>query len=189
GAGFGDGWVHLFPSSADPAMLVRAEQTAHEAVIALGLKDGIAFPQLFVTSNDVFVVEVAARIAAGQMADLVRVGVGVDLVQIALLQAIAMKVPAELWQPKFEQPLAIRFFTAQPGVLPVGTIAAIEGFQSVRSSPGIVKAGLYMRVGETINPVCVDADRRGYVIATADDPQEALRLADAAAANLIVRVA
>src|SRR5262249_30988813 len=108
GAGFGVGWIHLFPSSADPALLARAEQTAREAIVTLGLKDGIAFPQLFVTSNDVFVVEVAARIAAGQMADLVRVGVGVDLVQIALLQAIAMKVPAELWQPKFEQPLAIR---------------------------------------------------------------------------------
>jgi biotin carboxylase len=44
-----------------------------------------AFPQLLVThSGDLVVVEVAARIPAGQMADLVRLCVGVDLVDIAL---------------------------------------------------------------------------------------------------------
>jgi biotin carboxylase len=188
GPGFGVGWIHLFPSRLDPALLRRAEETAIAAVVALGLKEGIAFPQLLVTSDDVFVVEVAARIAAGQMADLVQFGVGVDLVQIALLQSIAQPITPELWRPRFEQPLAIRFFTAKPGVLPAGEIVALGGLEEVRTSPGVVKAELYMRVGETIAPVRVDADRRGYVIATADDPQRALELADHAAARLVVQV-
>jgi biotin carboxylase len=189
GPGFGVGWIHLFPSGLDPALLARAEATAIEAVVALGLKEGIAFPQLLVTSDDVFVVEVAARIAAGQMADLVHFGLGVDLVEIALLQATLRKVTPELWLPKFEQPLAIRFFTAQPGVLPVGRIVAIDGLEDVRKSRGVVKAELYMRLGETIAPARVDAHRRGYVIATADDPRQALELADHAAARLVVHVA
>jgi hypothetical protein len=45
-----------------------------------------------------------------------------------------------------------------------------------------------MQIGETINPVQVDADRRGYVIATAADSSAALDLADLAAAKLVVRV-
>jgi L-amino acid ligase C-terminal domain 2 len=49
-----------------------------------------------------------------------------------------------------------------------------------------VKADIYMKVGETINPVQLDADRRGFVIATADDSSTALDLADRAAATLEV---
>jgi hypothetical protein len=52
-----------------------------------------------------------------------------------------------------------------------------------------VKADVYMKVGELINPVQVDADRRGFVIAIADDPLTALGLADQATAKLTVEVA
>ncbi|MFI5054430.1 MAG: hypothetical protein ACHQDE_08725, partial [Acidimicrobiia bacterium] len=53
----------------------------------------------------------------------------------------------------------------------------------------VLEAGLYIQLGETISPVEVDADRRGYIIATADDPQAALTLADRAARALRVEVA
>jgi biotin carboxylase len=188
GPGFGVGWAHQFPSALPQAVLERAAHLARAAVDALGLEDGIAFPQLLAASNDLFVVEVAARIPAGQMADLVRFGVGVDLVEIALRQAVGERVEEDLRTPKFEQPLAIRFLTASPGPLPTGRIGAIEGLDPVRSSRGVVKADIYMRIGETINPVHVDADRRGFVIAIADDSSAALDLADRAAAKLVVTV-
>jgi hypothetical protein len=48
GIGFGVGWIHVYPSRlfADP--IAEAEQAAVSAVHALGLRDGIAFPQLIV---------------------------------------------------------------------------------------------------------------------------------------------
>jgi biotin carboxylase len=131
-------------------------------------------------------VEVAARIPAGQMADLVRFGVGIDIVEIALREAVGEEIAEEQRTPKFNQPLAVRFMTASPGPLPVGRIRSIGALDAVRSSPGVVKADVYMKVGETINPVQVDADRRGFVIATADDSSTALDLADRAAAMLEV---
>jgi biotin carboxylase len=131
-------------------------------------------------------VEVAARIPAGQMADLVRFGVGIDLVEIALREAVGEEIAEEQRTPKFNQPLAVRFMTASPGPLPVGRIRSIGALDAVRSSPGVVKADIYMKVGETINPVQLDADRRGFVIATADDSSTALDLADRAAAMLEV---
>src|SRR5207253_2971301 len=84
GIGFGVGWAHRFPSSLDEATLKQVGKTAVDAVVALGLRNGIAFPQLIATASQTYVVEVAARIPAGQMADLVRIGVGVDLFEIAL---------------------------------------------------------------------------------------------------------
>ena len=134
------------------------------------------------------VVEVAARIPGGQMADLVRHAVGVDLVEVALRQALGEEIPDELVLPHFKQPLAIRFLTAQPGPLPTGKVLSVGSLEPVLAAPGVVQADTYLQVGETIRPVRLDGDRRGYVIATADTSVEALQRAEDAARLLEVVV-
>lgn len=190
GAGFGVGWIHLYPSELEPAHLQTAGDVAVAAVRALGLRTGIAFPQLLVTdTGEVAVVEVAARIPAGQMADLVRLGTGIDLVDIALHQALGKPVSDAMITARFHRPIAISFLTATPGILPTGTVISIDGLDRVRASPGVLQADTYLQIGETIRPVQVDADRRGYVIATADTASEALELARRATHHLHVEVA
>ena len=187
GIGFGVGWIHSFPSSLDAATLDEARDVAESAVRALGLLDGIAFPQLIATADGVRIVEVAARIAAGQMADLVRFATGIDVYDIAIRQALGDDVPDHLTAPAFTRPVVIRFLTASPGVLPVGTIESIAGLDAVRASDGVLAADLYVGVGATLRPVQVDADRSGYVITTAETPIRALELADDASRKLVVR--
>ena len=190
GIGFGVGWIHVYPPSLDDAQLGQAERIAVESVRALGLGNGIAFPQLIASPDGgIVVVEVAARIPGGQMADLVRHAVGVDLVEVALRQALGEEVTDELALPRFTQPLAIRFFTAQPGPLPTGRVVEIGSLDPVLEAAGVVQAETYLEVGETIRPVRRDGDRRGYVIAVADTPGEALTRAEHAAELLTVEVA
>jgi biotin carboxylase len=189
GVGFGVGWIHMYPSSLEPAVLARVRDVAFAAVRELGLRDGIAFPQLIASDDDVRLVEIAARIAAGQMADLVRLGTGIELFEIAIAQALGRPVPDELVTSVSQRPIAIRFLTASPGVLPVGVVSAIDGLEDVRASPGVLRAGLYIGPGATIAPVQVDADRRGYIVATAETPDAALALADEAARKLVVHTA
>jgi len=189
GIGFGVGWIHVFPPSIPDEQLLLARVVAVEAVRALGLRDGIAFPQLIAAHDGrVVVVEVAARIAGGQMADLVRHAVGVDVVEIAARQALGEEIPDELALPRFEQPLAIRFFTASPGPLPTGRVVRIGDLAPVLAADGVVQAETYIEMGETIRPVRRDGDRRGYVIAVGDDSGEALRRAEDAAALFEVEV-
>jgi biotin carboxylase len=188
GIGFGVGWIHVYPATIYGDTLAEAERIAAHATRALGLRDGIAFPQLLVTDDGVLVIEVAARIPGGQMADLVRHAVGVDLVEVALRQALAEDVPDELALARFQQPLAIRFLTASPGPLPTGRVVRIGALEQVLAAPGVVQADTYLELGETIRPVRLDADRRGYVIAVADTNVEALQRAEAAARLLDVVV-
>jgi biotin carboxylase len=158
-------------------------------VHALGLENAIAFPQLIARPDGgVSVVECAARIPGGQMADLVRWATGVDLVDIQLRFALGEEVPDEVVMPKFKQPLAIRFLTAEPGPLPTGRVTQIGPLDKVLAFPGVVQADVYLQIGETIRPVRLDGDRRGYVIATADTNLEALERAEAAARLLDVEV-
>jgi biotin carboxylase len=189
GVGFGVGWIHVYPARIFADALEEAESVVEATIHAVGLENGIAFPQLLVGADgSVRVVEIAARIPGGQMADLVRHAVGVELIDVALRFALGQPVPDELALPSFSQPLAIRFLTAEPGPLPTGTVRSIAGLDRVLASPGVVQAEVYFEVGETIYPVRLDADRRGYVIAVGETSVEALERADAAAGLLAVEV-
>jgi biotin carboxylase len=190
GIGFGVGWMHVYPPSVNGEQLRLSEHVAVESVRALGLRNAIAFPQLIAEpGGGVALVEVAARIPGGQMADLVRHAVGVDLVEVALRQALGEDVPDDVALPLFSQPLAIRFFTAQPGPLPTGEVLRVGSLDPVLAADGVVQADTYLQVGETIRPVRRDGDRRGYVIAIADSSDEALLRAEHAAVLLEVEVA
>ena len=188
GIGFGVGWIHVYPTTIFGDVLAEAERVAAHATRALGLRDGIAFPQLLVTDEGVLVIEVAARIPGGQMADLARHAVGVELIDTALHFALGEPVPDELARPQLQQPIAIRFLTASPGPLPTGRVLSIGSLDPVLAAPGVVQADTYLQVGETIRPVRLDGDRRGYVIAIADTNVEALQRAEAAARLLEIEV-
>ena len=188
GAGFGVALAHLYPSTLFGDALAEVERVAVAAVRAIGLHNGIAYPQLLVTphDNEVLVVEIAARIPAGQMDEVPRYGVGVDLVEIAVHQALGEEVPDELVSPRFQQPVAIRFLTAEPGPLPTGVVQAVGPLDKARAFPGVERVDAWLAVGETIRPVQTDGDRRGYVIAVGDTNLEALERAEAASSLIDV---
>ncbi len=188
GVGFGVGWIHVYPTTLFADALAEAEDVVVRAVHALGLRNGIAFPQLLASEDGVRVIEVAARIPGGEMARLALHATGIDLVEIAYRQALGESVPDELVTPRFQRPLAIRFLTAEPGPLPAGRVRRIGSLEKVLAFPGVVEADTYLSVGETINPVRLDGDRRGYVIATGDTNFEALERAEAAARLVDVEV-
>jgi len=188
GVGFGVALAHVYPSTFFGHALEEVERVAVAAVRALGLRTGIAYPQLLVGDGGVRVVEVAARIPGGQMGEVPRVGIGIDLVEIAVRQALGLEVPEELLRSRFQQPFAISFLTAAPGVLPTGKVRRVEGVGRAEAFPGVIRVETYIQPGETIRPVQVDGDRRGYVIALGDTNLDALERAQAAAALVDVEV-
>ena len=189
GEGFAVGWIHAYPAALDEAGTALAEALVERTVLALGLRNGIAFPQLIArTDGSIEVIEVAARIPGGQMADLVKHAVGVDLVEVALRFALGEPVTDALAAPKHRTPTAIRFFTAEPGPLPAGKVKAPASLDRVLTAPGVVQAASYIVAGETIRPVKVDGDRRGYVIAVGSSGPDALERAESAARLVEVEV-
>jgi len=190
GLGFGVAVAHVYPSTLFGDALEEVERVGRSTIHALGLRDGVAYPQVIWGDDGVArLIEVAARIPAGQMDLVARHGVGVDLIEVALRQALGRAVPDELVEPRMQQPLAISFLTAEPGPLPTGRLVRVGGLEKVLAFPGVVEADLYFQEGETIRPVQVDGDRRGYVIALGTTNLEAVERAEAAARLLDVEVA
>jgi biotin carboxylase len=190
GAGFGVALAHVYPSTLFGDALAEVERVGRATVHALGLRDGIAYPQVIWGDDGIArLIEVAARIPAGQMDSVARYGVGIDLIEIALRQALGEHVPDALVEPKVQQPMAISFLTAEPGPLPTGKLVDVSGLDKVLAFPGVVEADLFFQEGETIRPVQVDGDRRGYVIALGTTNIDAVERAEAAARLLDVQVA
>jgi biotin carboxylase len=188
GIGFGVAIAHVYPSTFAAGALEEVERVAVTSVQALGLRTGIAYVQLLVGDGGVRVVEVAARIPGGQMGEVPRVGAGIDLVEVAVLQALGREIPEELLGPRFQQPFAISFLTANPGVLPTGKVRRVDGVARAEAVPGVVRVETYIERGELIRPVQVDGDRRGYVIALGDTNLDALERAEAASRLVDVEV-
>jgi biotin carboxylase len=189
GAGFGVALAHLYPSSLEADLLDKVESVAVATVRAVGLRDGVAYPQLLVTGDDeVLLLEVAARVPAGQMDQVARIGAGVDLIDVAARQALGEELANGAIRRTVDQPLAIVFLTSQPGALPAGTVRRIGGLAAVRSAPGVVDSQLFLAPGDAVEPVRVDGDRKGFVIALGASADEALARAEAAAALIEVEV-
>jgi biotin carboxylase len=189
GIGFGVALAHLYPSTLYGDAVAEVERVALAAVHAIGLRNGIAYPQLLVSADGVRVVEIAARIPGGQMVEVPRYGVGIDLVEVAVKQALGEAVPDELVTPRFQQPFAIRFLTADPGPLPTGEVQSVGPLDKALAFPGVDRVETWIEVGETIRPVQTDGDRRGYVIARGSTNLEALDRAEAAASLIDVLTA
>jgi biotin carboxylase len=189
GVGFGVALAHLYPSTLYGDALAEVERVALASVRAIGLRNGIAYPQLLVSADGVRVVEIAARIPGGQMVEVPRYGVGIDLVEVAVKQALGEAVPEELVTPRFQQPFAIRFLTADPGPLPTGQVESVGPLDKALAFPGVDRVETWIEAGETIRPVQTDGDRRGYVIALGSSNLEALDRAEAAASLIDVLTA
>jgi biotin carboxylase len=188
GRGFGVSWLHVYPPTVEGDRRAEALRVAADTVRALGLETGIGFPQLIATAEgNVAVIECAARIG-GMMAEHLQHALGIDLLQIALRLALGERVSEEHVRPRFERPVAIRFLTAQPGTLTPGQVNRVGPLDDVLASPGVLDAEVFSVVGETIRPVTVISDRRGYVIATGGTREEAVARADAAAALVDIEV-
>jgi hypothetical protein len=65
-------------------------------------------------------------------------------------------------------------------------VTRIGPIDRVLAAPGVLDAEVYSEVGETIRPVRIISDRRGYVIATGETREEAVARADAA--SLLVEI-
>jgi biotin carboxylase len=188
GPGFGVAVAHVYPSTLFGDRLEEVERVARHVVRALGIKDAVVYPQMLVTEDAVLLIEVAARVPAGQMDQVARRAVGVDLVEVALRQALGEEIPDELIAHAFEQPIAISFLTAEPGPLPVGRVRAVTGLERVRAFPGVDEVEVFLRKGDRIEPVARDGDRKGFVIARGATNIEALERAQAAGTLIDVDV-
>ena len=182
GPGFAAATAHVFPTALFGDVLDESDRVVGHAARALELRDTLLLAQVLVSEDGVRVVDVEAGFPGGELDRLAEHGAGIDLLEVALRQALGEDVPDWLIAPADEQrPVAVRFLTAEPGPLPVGRVRGVGTLAKVLAFPGVVEAEVDLEPGDRIGPLRSGDDRYGYVLTVADTNLEALERAEAAA--------
>ncbi len=157
-------------------------RTAHSAFYALGLRNGPGHAELIrCTDGFIGMVEAAARGAGFLTFDkLVPAISGLNISLMTALNATGKKVFFDSGSKGKErkQAAVLRFFPSRPGL-----VKKVRGFSSANTIKG-AEAGSFVKEGDITAEVRSDGDRLGYILATADDPRLAQKIADKAEAKI-----
>lgn len=138
---------HLYPPDLDAAQVEAARALCQRCAEAMGVKQGILFPQLILTERGFLPVEIGERIPGGVMAPLFREATGIDLVRLQL--ELSLGCPPDLSARVVPSPaVTVQFVTAEPGPLRTGSCVEVRGRETVLDLDGIVEAAFFGPEGD-----------------------------------------
>ena len=161
-----------------PSRLAQEDQQkirdlASRAVKAVGIENGPAHVEIMLTKEGPKMVELGARMGGDCITShLVPLSTGVDMIKATI--DISLGQTPDI-APKFQKGAAIRFFDA-----PAGTITAIEGAEEAKSVEGVREVSFTKQVGDTAGTIGSSTDRAGFVIAQAEDAEQAVSICETA---------
>lgn len=149
---------HNMPSALSPSIIKEAEAVMKLAMQAIGIHTGAGKGDLKVTKDGVKVGECAARLSGGFMSShTFPLWSGVDLYRAAIRIALGEE-PGDLTQ-------VANGVCIERGVLATpGKITSIDGFDQMRSIPGVEDVILTKQIGSVLQPVTSNIDKVGHVI-------------------------
>ena len=110
---FGIAVEHVVPPSISQESLQDVKEAAEKAIQAIGLSNGIAYPQIIASAtHGARVIEIAARIPGGYMRDVALLSGGVDLIDVAICQSLGIHLPRPYFEnyPKYRA-VRVNFLT------------------------------------------------------------------------------
>ncbi|MET9567369.1 ATP-grasp domain-containing protein [Streptomyces tauricus] len=150
---------HMFPAGLAPADAEAAQDTAVQAIKALGLDSVVAHTEIRLTAAGPRVVEVNPRPAGNRITELIRHVTGLDLA--AACVDVALDRTPDL------RPRATGLHSAAVGFLvpdTEGTLESIEGADQVRSAEGVLEVQL-AEPGRVVKAAGSNNEYLGHVMA------------------------
>lgn len=148
---FGIAVAHKAPVSISPALLEEVKKTAIGAIKAIGLQNGIAYPQIIASeSQGARILEIAARIPGGHMREVALLLSGVDMIEVAIDQALGITKQIGSYQRNDAfNSVYVRFLT-ELDYPKLTKISAISGFKGHIGLPEEYLTDCRLNIGDEI---------------------------------------
>ncbi len=164
------------PSALDTPARDALVSLVAKAATALGVHDGVVKGDLVWSEGRPYVIEVATRLSGGYFCShTIPVSTGVDLLGLAIRQALGEEIDESLLIPNRHVAVCQRYFFPKPG-----RVVAIEGLEQAREIPGVFHLELRVAVGDEIAPIANHPGRAGVVMTTGADAGQARSRAERA---------
>jgi len=159
------------PSSLSESNQTKIAETAINAGLALGIRNGIVKGDMVLSKDGPKVIEVATRLSGGWFStDQIPLSTGVDLISAAINQALAIKINTKDLIPKYHKGVAIRYFFPKPG-----KVFKIKDFNIFRDKKWLHKIAFFIKSGDIVPEVTDHTKRVGFVITTGKSKLEAIK--------------
>ena len=169
---------HAIPSGLSAALEQKVKDCVRKALIALNVNHGSVNMDLLITeSGNVHIVDIGARMGGNLIGShIIPMGTGIDYMGNMIRAAVKDETS---WEPVSEpKPVATKLLALTPG-----KVVALPDFETIAKECD-VKIEHHLHVGDTITPYRTNLDGCGYVVATAENVDEAIEIA-AKAKNII----
>lgn len=167
---FGIAIEHISPPKIDQTEQRAVRDVTESAIEAIGIDNGIAYPQIIVGPDGPQLIEIAARVPGGQMREVAMYRSGVDQVRAAIHHALG--TPFSIADVSVENPhsaVSVQFFTELNVTDDLHSLRRVQNFEEARSLPNIEDIDIWLNKGDTIPELADSTARFGYVIAIAED--------------------
>ena len=172
------------PSHLDDAIQHEVRELVQQAALSMGIRNGVVKGDIVVTDGKPHVIELAARLSGGYFCTHeIPLNTGVDLVGAAIRQALGESVNPEDLKPKFNRPVAQRYFFPEPG-----KVTAVTGSDIFADDPDVAYLELRVKPGDRVGPVDSHPARAGVVITTGDTREAAISLAAKVVSEISIKV-
>ena len=178
---FGVAIRHLFPVNLTRAMKQAVSDMSVQAIRAIGLENGIAYPQIIVTPDGPRFIEIAARMPGGNMREVAWYSSGIDMIKAQILIAMGKPFTLDEIREAHFPSVYVRFITHHDFPQSEKPVQRIDGIDEARKLEGIKSCYVHLLPGDFVPPLNNGLARFGGVIAVGGHEQEAIQRAERAA--------
>ena len=173
------------PAQLDEKTIEEISNLILRGANSMGINSGIVKGDLVIDGNgNIYIIELAARLSGGWFSThQIPVTSGVNLVNAVMSQCLGIKIKRNDLIPSLKRATALRYFFPQ-----AGKIVSINGIDEVSNSEGVIKYGIFKKVGDIQTKVLMHPDRFGYVLAEGETRDKAIALVNRAMKKLKIRV-
>ncbi len=178
---FGIANMHLAPPALENHEIGAIKKQAIEATKAIGLKNGISYPQFIASEEGPKLLEIAARIPGGNMREVAMYLSGIDMIKTTIRQSLGEKINyKDSITEEIYPALAIRFITSLDIRSGNKKIETITGIEEVSKLPGIKFCDIRVKKGDIPPQLSNSAGRFGSFCAVGNSRDEVLKIIDTA---------
>jgi biotin carboxylase/ribosomal protein S18 acetylase RimI-like enzyme len=159
--------IYVTPPRISPDSLSAIEALSRRATVALGLQNGPAHCELRVTTNGIFVIEIAARLIGGACSRVFRYLLGEDVHSYVLRLALGEVVQL----PANRMKAAGALMLPLPGE---GRLKSVHGLEAARQITGIEDVFVTAELGDFIVPFPEQGCYVGFATASGRTPESVI---------------
>lgn len=160
---------HSQPSLLSQDTCEKIKEVAIAANYAVGIQNGPSHTEIKVTPSGPKIVEIGARLGGDNITThLVPLSTGIDMVEACINIALGEEPNIK---NREEKASAIRYFKND-----IGVIQSIEGIEDAKQIPEVKQISIVHDVGSSVGEIHSSVDRVGFVIAQADNQNDAIEI-------------